>query len=182
MGSLGFDHKSSPTRGWAFVPTELYFLLPVMRINLQVLAGRWDDFCSCWSRVYLYTRELNQRSSIYDQRKISLHHFCHWFQKPGIRVSHLFRGILLLLLLLLVILIHTWQEIETPSVYSGPQFVVESRGALVIGSIHVLILLLLIGKHWRQPLVRGMIVLLLLKLSVPGLTPHFPSAAFSNSA
>ena len=33
------DQKSSPTRGWAFVPTGLYFLLPVMRINLQVLAG-----------------------------------------------------------------------------------------------------------------------------------------------
>jgi hypothetical protein len=33
------DQKSSPTRGWAFVVTGLYFLLPVMRINLQVLAG-----------------------------------------------------------------------------------------------------------------------------------------------
>jgi hypothetical protein len=49
-------------RGWAFVPTGLYFLLPVMRINLQVLAVKlfeWDDFCSGWSRVYLETRELN---------------------------------------------------------------------------------------------------------------------------
>ena len=37
---------SSPTRGWAFLPTGLYILLPVMRINLQVLAGRWDDLFS----------------------------------------------------------------------------------------------------------------------------------------
>jgi hypothetical protein len=36
---MGFfsDHKSSP-RGWASVPTGLYFILPVMRINLEVLA------------------------------------------------------------------------------------------------------------------------------------------------
>ena len=31
------DPKPRPTRGWAFVPTGLYFLLPVMLINLQVL-------------------------------------------------------------------------------------------------------------------------------------------------
>ena len=36
-------HKSNPTRGWAFLPTDLYFLLPVIRINLQVLTDRWDD-------------------------------------------------------------------------------------------------------------------------------------------
>jgi hypothetical protein len=45
---MGFfsDQKSSPTRGWAFVPTGLYFLLPVMRINLQVLAGSGGMICS----------------------------------------------------------------------------------------------------------------------------------------
>jgi hypothetical protein len=47
-GAMGFfsDQKSSPTRGWAFVPTGLYFLLPVMRINLQVLAGSGGMICS----------------------------------------------------------------------------------------------------------------------------------------
>jgi len=47
-GAMGFfsDHKSSPTRGWAFLPTGLYILLPIMRINLQVLADRWDDLFS----------------------------------------------------------------------------------------------------------------------------------------
>jgi hypothetical protein len=45
---MGFfsDQKSSPTRGWAIVPTGLYFLLPVMRINLQVLAGSGGMICS----------------------------------------------------------------------------------------------------------------------------------------
>jgi hypothetical protein len=39
-GSIGIfsDQKSSPTRVWDFVTTGLYFLLPVMHINLQVLA------------------------------------------------------------------------------------------------------------------------------------------------
>jgi hypothetical protein len=47
-GAMGFfcDHKSSPTRGWAFVPTGLYFLLPVIRINLQVLADSGGMICS----------------------------------------------------------------------------------------------------------------------------------------
>ena len=39
-------HKSSPTRGWAFVPTGIYFLLPVMHISLQVLAGSGGMICS----------------------------------------------------------------------------------------------------------------------------------------
>jgi hypothetical protein len=45
-GGMGFfsDHKSSPTRGLAFVPTGLYFSLPAMRINLQGLTDKWDDF------------------------------------------------------------------------------------------------------------------------------------------
>jgi hypothetical protein len=45
---MGFfsDQKSSPTRGWAFVPTGLYFLLPVIRINLQVLVGSGGMICS----------------------------------------------------------------------------------------------------------------------------------------
>ncbi len=33
----------APHTGLGFLPTGLYILLPVMRINLQVLAGRWDD-------------------------------------------------------------------------------------------------------------------------------------------
>ncbi len=45
---MGFfsDHKSSPTRDWAGLSTGLYILLPVMCINLQVLADRWDDLFS----------------------------------------------------------------------------------------------------------------------------------------
>jgi hypothetical protein len=45
---MGFfsDQKSSPTRGWAFVTTGLYFLLPVMRTKLQVLAGSGGMICS----------------------------------------------------------------------------------------------------------------------------------------
>ena len=39
------DHKPSPTRGWAcFFPRGYTFLFPVIRINLQVLAVRWDNF------------------------------------------------------------------------------------------------------------------------------------------
>jgi hypothetical protein len=47
-GAMGFfsDHKSSPTRVWDFFTTGLYILLPVIRINLQVLTGRWDDLFS----------------------------------------------------------------------------------------------------------------------------------------
>ncbi len=56
-GTMQFfsDHKSRPTRDWAFCPP----VLSVMYINLQVLSDRWDDLCSCLSRVYLETRELN---------------------------------------------------------------------------------------------------------------------------
>jgi hypothetical protein len=45
---MGFfsDQKSSPTRGWPFVPTGIYFLLPVMPINLQVLGGSGGMICS----------------------------------------------------------------------------------------------------------------------------------------
>ena len=78
------DQKSSPTRGWAFVPTGLYFLLPVMRINLQALDGSGGMIVLWLNRVYLETRELNPRSSIFDQRKIPLHHFTIGIQKPGI--------------------------------------------------------------------------------------------------
>jgi hypothetical protein len=73
---MGFfsDHKSSPTRGWPSVPTGLYFLLPVMLINLQVLAGSGGMIVLWLNRVYLETRELNPWSSIFDQRKSQLHH------------------------------------------------------------------------------------------------------------
>ncbi len=37
-------HKSSPTRVWAFSCPDYTFLLPVVRINLQVLTDRWDNF------------------------------------------------------------------------------------------------------------------------------------------
>jgi hypothetical protein len=68
---MGFfsDQKSSPTRDWAFVPTGLYFLLPVMSINLQALDGSGGMIVLWLNRVYLETRELNPRSSIFDQRK-----------------------------------------------------------------------------------------------------------------
>ncbi len=41
---MGFflDHT---TRGWAFVPTGLFFLLPIMRINFQALAGSVGMIC-----------------------------------------------------------------------------------------------------------------------------------------
>jgi hypothetical protein len=45
MGFFSY-HKSRPTQGWAFVPTGLYFLLPVMRINLQVQACSGGMICS----------------------------------------------------------------------------------------------------------------------------------------
>jgi hypothetical protein len=62
--------KSSPTRDWAFVPTGLYFLLPVMIINLKVLADSGGMICMIvlWlNRVYLETLALNPRGSIFDQ-------------------------------------------------------------------------------------------------------------------
>jgi hypothetical protein len=76
--------KSSPTRDWAFVTTELYFLLPVMWIILQVLTTSCGMIVLWLNRVYLETRELNPWSSIFDQRKSQLYHFTIGFQKPGI--------------------------------------------------------------------------------------------------
>jgi hypothetical protein len=55
-----------------------------MRINLQVLAGSGMMIVLWLNRVYFETRELNPRSSIFDQRKSQLHHFTIGFQKPGI--------------------------------------------------------------------------------------------------
>jgi hypothetical protein len=79
--------KNRAPHGASLVPTGLYFLLPVMRINLQVLTGSGGMIvlwlCDRLNRVYLETRELNPRSSIFDQRK-QLHHFTIGFQKPGI--------------------------------------------------------------------------------------------------
>jgi hypothetical protein len=57
------------------VSTGLYLLLPVMRINLQVLAGSGGMIVLWFNRVYLETLELNPRTSIFDQRKSQLHHF-----------------------------------------------------------------------------------------------------------
>jgi hypothetical protein len=73
-----------PPHGAGLVSTGLYLLLPVIHINLQVLAVS-DGMIVLWlNRVYLETRELNPRSSIFDQRKSQLHHFTIGFQKPGI--------------------------------------------------------------------------------------------------
>jgi hypothetical protein len=40
------DHKSNPTRGWDFVSSGLYVLLPVIHINLQVLDDSGGMICS----------------------------------------------------------------------------------------------------------------------------------------
>jgi hypothetical protein len=77
--------KIEPHTDWAFVPTGLYFLLPVMHINLQVLAGSGGMIVFWLNRVFLETRELNPRRSIFDQRKSQLYHFTIGFQKPGFR-------------------------------------------------------------------------------------------------
>jgi hypothetical protein len=55
-----------------------------MHINLQVLTGSGGMNVLLLNRVDLETRELNPRSSIFDQRKGQLHHFTIGFQKPGI--------------------------------------------------------------------------------------------------
>jgi hypothetical protein len=83
---MGFfsDHKSIPTRGWAFWPSgyTLYSRSCTSTYKFWLTGGM---VCSVvWSRVCLETRELNPRSSIYDQKEIPLHYFYHWFQKPGI--------------------------------------------------------------------------------------------------
>jgi hypothetical protein len=67
------DQKSSPTRGWVCAHRAI-FLLPVMRINLQVLDVSGGMIVLWLNRVYLETRELNPRSSIFYQRKSQLHH------------------------------------------------------------------------------------------------------------
>ncbi len=56
--------KNRAPHGAGLVPTGLYFLLPVMSINLQVLAGSGGMIVLWLNRVYLETRELNPRSSI----------------------------------------------------------------------------------------------------------------------
>jgi hypothetical protein len=85
MVQLGFSLiKNRAPHGAGLVPTGLYFLLPVIRINLQVLAGSGGMIVLWLNRVYLETRELNPRNSIFDQRKSQLHHFTIGFQKPGI--------------------------------------------------------------------------------------------------
>ena len=65
-GVMGFfsDQNSSPTRDWAFVPTGLYFLLPVMRINLQVLGGSGGMICSLVEPCLFGDTGIEPRSSI----------------------------------------------------------------------------------------------------------------------
>jgi hypothetical protein len=85
MVQLGFSLiKNRAPHGSGLVPTGLYFLLPVMLINLKVLADSGGMIVLWLDRVYLETRELNPWSSIFDQRKSILHHFTIGFQKPGI--------------------------------------------------------------------------------------------------
>jgi hypothetical protein len=55
-----------------------------MHINLQVLADSGGMIILWLNRVFLEIRELNPRSSIFDQRKSQLYHFTIGFQKPGI--------------------------------------------------------------------------------------------------
>ncbi len=76
--------KIEPHTVRAFVPTGLYFLLPVILINIQVLTVSGGMIVLWLNRVYLETRGLNPRISIFDQRKSQLHHFTIGFQKPGI--------------------------------------------------------------------------------------------------
>jgi hypothetical protein len=85
MVQLGFSLiKNRSPHGSGLVTTGLYLLLPVMLINLQVLDGSGGMIVLWLNRVYLETRELNPRVSIFDQRKSQLHHFTIGFQKPGI--------------------------------------------------------------------------------------------------
>jgi hypothetical protein len=77
MVQLGFSLiKNRAPHGAGLVPTGLYLLLPVMRINLQVLSGSGGMIVLWLNRVYLETRELNPRGSIFDQRKSQL--WCNW--------------------------------------------------------------------------------------------------------
>jgi hypothetical protein len=75
MVQLGFSLiKNRAPHGTGLVPTGLYFLLPVMCINLQVLTGSGGMIVLWLNRVYLETRELNPRRS----EKIPIAPFYHW--------------------------------------------------------------------------------------------------------
>ena len=65
------DHNSSPTGPGLFPHRALYFQLPVMRINLQVLADRWDNF-ALFDPVSFWTRDLSPRGSILHSKPFSL--------------------------------------------------------------------------------------------------------------
>ena len=86
MGFLS-DHKSSPTGFWAFCVHRVILFTSghVHQFGSSGLQTLWVGwFFSGWSRAYLETRELNPRSSIYDQREIPWNYFYRWFQKPVI--------------------------------------------------------------------------------------------------
>jgi hypothetical protein len=55
-----------------------------MRINLQVLADSGGMICSLVEPCLFGDTGIEPRSSIFDQRKIPLHHFTIGFQKQGI--------------------------------------------------------------------------------------------------
>jgi hypothetical protein len=61
--------KIEPHTDWTFVTTGLYFLLPIILINLQVLGDSGGMIALWLNRVYLETLDLNPRISIFDQRK-----------------------------------------------------------------------------------------------------------------
>jgi hypothetical protein len=77
--------KNRAPRGAGLLcPPDYTFLLPVMRINLQVLADSGGMICSLVEPCLFGDTGIEPRSSIFDQRKIPLHHFTIGFQKQGI--------------------------------------------------------------------------------------------------
>jgi hypothetical protein len=59
-----------------------------MLINLKVLAGSGGMIVLLLNRVYLETRELNPRSSIFDQRKSQLHNFTSDYLDDNLMQKH----------------------------------------------------------------------------------------------
>ncbi len=65
MVQLGFSLiKNRDPRGAGLVPTGLYLLLPVIRINLQVLAGTTNTVCDRRVNLLVYSLSLHRHSYI----------------------------------------------------------------------------------------------------------------------
>ncbi len=97
---MGFfsNHKSSPTRGWALLPTGLYIFTPGHAHQLTSSGWQvgWFVLFGNWNWIWIWRHRnwtgfgdtgIEPAGSIYDQRKIPLHHFTIGFQKPGICVD-----------------------------------------------------------------------------------------------